>query len=1028
MISSFLGIFSPRHAHAPMHGPPPEEEDDYEQDAGPETQAPRGTPDTGCTTNDGADGTPRGLGSDAESDDDGSRGPETQGPPGGGSTPGEGSMPLGRPGPCDTRVPSSRSQSRSTRQPEIDGVLGSGANNDGDHGTTARPAGAVEGEGGEDAALSSFFAHVSPRPSLSRGSSSRPGRGENKSYGEWRGDRKNALKAYLTRRLGPYDGHGDGGGYSEGGDGASPAGDFACSQSSDVHGRDFGEASSPATRAANPQNRREGDADDGVMDDGEEGRSEEETQLETQAPETQALETQPLETQPLETPQGDSNDGNALGGDDSSSDGDTGGGGGILGGLRRRLGFSGSKPKRKRPRESEPTRETKRRRLDPSEFHSSRANAARIPSRPGGMWDGAMSSVPCITEARRECTSISDADLSAKAVDLSTCRILRVWRKRDTKRMRRGRVGPEVAPTENDLPGGAADGGAPGPVPANGDAGSPDDSEEGSDYASAMVPFGRFEDDGPLDTVYRRVISLEIVQLDEDECQSAPSSSRNNGVENGGGEGSAKRRADELFPEGAEHIRLTSDRRRRHGRRRMKVFLYDGFADVVEGAIESLTSGRDGGKCPPRVLMSLEGVPPECVFPHRVGATEGAGDFRREEEARLNPFGDPDLGSLSSYCICIGDKSGMKADGVRVRFVGNETQLRLALAPTTRPQTGDDVTSDEMVVDVGTMRSGPKYRKNTAAVLMRRYCRLTWGDAPSDPIAPSSAADQSERQKDGTGDHVGDGRAAASNGQSNGSAGGPNGNPDGEDSVDPSGNPRNGDHAPASITRPPRLATLISLRARLNQGQTKADLYGIVLGFSSPRLTASNQHMMSIVLVDETLPLPSIENSFDVESVTLMIFSREPSGLPKVRSAGDVVYLEQIKVQEHNGKMQLAAFSNSKPVVSVARPAATPGGWTVSAKGGAPPPPRFDEALASRLYAWGQRRLSSHPTVSGRCAATLSCLNENATAGEAALASGGDLTVVVTGIVETPEGARTRDSPRGYLRVWDGTGPSRSDP
>ena len=447
----------------------------------------------------------------------------------------------------------------------------------------------------------------------------------------------------------------------------------------------------------------------------------------------------------------------------------------------------------------------------------------------------------------------------------------------------------------------------------------------------------------------------------------------------------------------------------------------------------SLTEGRRGGKVPPKLLLSLRGVPPKCVFPHRVSK---GGFSASEEEARLNPFGDPELGSLSSYCVCLGDASGMNSDDVPVHFVGKDTELTLALAPTTRPQRGDGYTVEEMEVSVRAGR--PYFQKSCSwgrpsSALVGTYCRLTWR---SPLVAAGDASNENGMRGGGAEEHRGDERPAAGNGRSNGSAAGPEDDPD-EGVNLPSDGPRNGD--PAVVPRPPHLATLSSLRSRVG---LNAVLYGIVLGFSSPSRTASGQFKMSIVLVDETLPLPSAGSGAgappggDVPSVTLVVFSRRPEGLPGVRSAGDVVYLERIKVQEWQGNVQLAAYSNRSPVVAVARPvpaavvvgAGGSGRWTASAPDGAPLPPGFDEALASKLHEWGLRRLSSHPTVSGRCAATLSSLNENATSGESAVASGGDLTVVVTGIVETPEEMRRRDSPRGYLRVWDGTGPSRSDP
>ncbi len=40
----------------------------------------------------------------------------------------------------------------------------------------------------------------------------------------------------------------------------------------------------------------------------------------------------------------------------------------------------------------------------------------------------------------------------------------------------------------------------------------------------------------------------------------------------------------------------------------------------------------------------------------------------------------------------------------------------------------------------------------------------------------------------------------------------------------------------------------------------------------------------------------------------------------------------------------------------------------------------------------------------------------------------GDLIVMVTNVIPFPASLRSRTSPRGFVRVWDGTGPSSTDP
>lgn len=83
--------------------------------------------------------------------------------------------------------------------------------------------------------------------------------------------------------------------------------------------------------------------------------------------------------------------------------------------------------------------------------------------------------------------------------------------------------------------------------------------------------------------------------------------------------------------------------------------------------------------------------------------------------------------------------------------------------------------------------------------------------------------------------------------------------------------------------------------------------------------------------------------------------------------------------------------------------------------------------LANDLWRWGQRRLAGHPTVSENCFLSIDRVGDSLN-GNREVPTAGDLTAVVTAILPVPEQFRRRDTPRGYVRLWDGTGPSRSDP
>jgi len=242
------------------------------------------------------------------------------------------------------------------------------------------------------------------------------------------------------------------------------------------------------------------------------------------------------------------------------------------------------------------------------------------------------------------------------------------------------------------------------------------------------------------------------------------------------------------------------------------------------------------------------------------------------------------------------------------------------------------------------------------------------------------------------------------------------------------------------IVRPRSVASLGSLPAILIQGRKDSiTVYGVVLGFSPPRITRMNTWMMSIVLIDETMPTSrevgsgaaENERELHVPSITLNLFAKHKLELPPVRSAGDVICCQKVLLQEYNNEPQLRAKKNSNIIVVRPRVArspeeplhnsTSPGDWSVSDGR-----QTVDLDLTNALWRWGQLRLANHPTMSPNCYIAISQVSDHVDNFEVSVS--GDITAVVTSILAIPEHLRRRDTPRGFLRLWDGTGPSRSDP
>ena len=238
------------------------------------------------------------------------------------------------------------------------------------------------------------------------------------------------------------------------------------------------------------------------------------------------------------------------------------------------------------------------------------------------------------------------------------------------------------------------------------------------------------------------------------------------------------------------------------------------------------------------------------------------------------------------------------------------------------------------------------------------------------------------------------------------------------------------------------------------------DLYGVVLGFGSPSQTKRGDWMMGgrerwssvslvfsfvshmvlfscllVALVDDTLPLAEEEDSLAdfVQTVNVNIFTKDKEALPKISYAGDVLRLHRVKLQEWQGEMQLMGMRASSYVVfrgDVEKPADEQE-WTVLPTAKADFSwTENDKSRFIKLWKWGRKRLFSHATMKRSLSFKLSDMQRQDHS-HIELSDDniqGDLTLLVTAIIPVPSERRNRLTPRGFLRVWDGTGLPASDP
>lgn len=672
-------------------------------------------------------------------------------------------------------------------------------------------------------------------------------------------------------------------------------------------------------------------------------------------------------------------------------------------------------------------------------------------------------SIPHVDDTMCPCSNLEDLDLYSSTLDVSPCRILRVWDVRSTKRM-------EKVTDEEEPP-----------------------------AAVSSPSFERREDDGPLSTIYKRVFSVEASQLvvtdpDDGKNERTPIPMMSPTVAAAVADISAA-----AFHDGKARADRATARRKRHAVRKIRVFFYGRYADVASVAYREIADGRHdrrrgkkkgGGGGNDVFLMSLANVPAKCILPHHhllpLHRASPSNNTARLEQYAMHPFGDEEWGVPSRCCVCIGDGSAVRFDDEndgsksKLYFDDEMLEIRFARAAPPHPVRGDvpvgQLVADDLEDAVITAESVHGEQHNDGYVIhagrselvdcytklsrKQRSCSLlaeqpvvfnlegeggemssddAYANANSDGVTNQGVARPSRRGGNNEGD-ASVGNTAASSRTT--------------DSMD-QGELTTATAAAGAggrIARPRSIVPLSNLHPLLLENgmqrlKNPINVYGIVLGFSPPSLTRTQEWMMSIVLIDETLPLSNqalaecrhdntgdsnVGNGNDpkemhVPSVTLVLFAKDKSKLPVVKMAGDVICCERVFLQAWRDEPQLCARRSSHVVVARFARSRRDGGGDNR------------PSLANSLWEWGQRRLSAHPTVSpnarlsiAECAWT----DRNAIIDGSGGGGGngfeasaqGDLTAAVTAIIPVPECFRRRDTPRGYVRLWDGTGPSLSDP
>jgi Telomeric single stranded DNA binding POT1/CDC13 len=217
---------------------------------------------------------------------------------------------------------------------------------------------------------------------------------------------------------------------------------------------------------------------------------------------------------------------------------------------------------------------------------------------------------------------------------------------------------------------------------------------------------------------------------------------------------------------------------------------------------------------------------------------------------------------------------------------------------------------------------------------------------------------------------------------------------------------------------------------------TEYSFYAAVLSFSQPYRTKRGDWIMSLALIDDSFQLceNALSDSAFVHSVTINIFVKpnERDRLPMVRYAGDVIRLSNVKVQQWNDEYQLVSTRASTFVVlrrnSPNSNDTNPEMYPANDENVLMSDMEWEHMLD--MWHWAQRRFLLHATMKIAHRFRLSDMRmPDSTQVElyGDESTRGDLTVMVTSVLPIPSEQLSGVTPRGFLRVWDGTGVPKSD-
>ena len=596
--------------------------------------------------------------------------------------------------------------------------------------------------------------------------------------------------------------------------------------------------------------------------------------------------------------------------------------------------------------------------------------------------------IPFVDDCMHDLNKLEFLDLHARTLSLNLSKIHKVWRLRNTKRK-----------------------------PAFSSIRKPAFRAVHAAPIKQRLVFEDYEEDGPVSTIYQKVLHLEVEQLH---------------LESGTILGSNK----EEFPQ------------------RIKVFFYDSYATAVAEWIkeqEQQQHRRSGTKrkhndntttsiASTDIILSLSKIPARCIFPYTI-------DPRNWREQK----------KIVDYCLCIGDKSGAKIrtnqqqdTGVsgkeQIRFDSNDMEIRL-MTVVTKTCTSEAETeagiiisnesfeevdlSSELVLSKHTLSQNLMFSSSEENTPVESVPKPPKEDIPN-PLQTSWESYQKNRgHKKGIPNHSSNSRPPLRQlNQKNQEQSQENQsltkskhakitNSDNEGNIDVApmiiegGIQRRSDSKSIDYVTLEEITNMVEQSISARKGcNFKVNLYASVVAVTPPRRTKRGDWMIAATLLDESCPMP----------MTINIFCKKQERLPQLIWMGDVIRIHRAAVEKWYNKIQLQGLAPTQYVVI----RKMEGSWKVipTAVNGFTFN-RSDEERSQALWRWANEHSEKSPSMKPEHCFTLDEMRHLKTDDDKTTFEHKDITVMVVQKL----GYHSSDVlPHGLLRVWDGTGTPPSDP